>query len=235
MKYKTLLKKLNLKEEDFSTMKNAIEQAENKTDGEIAVAIAPESGSYSFWELLAANILAAVILFVLFPFSSKISSLYDYLFWHHAPTWIVPACLIISCFAAIILGFYLTNIPAIDRIIIPKQVKKIQVTNRAFRYFTESGIYKTENHCGILIFISYLERQVRIVADEGISSKISQDMWNLIADELAEDIKKGKTTTAITNAVNKCGELLEEFYPLSKPKSDVLTNEVVILEGAECD
>lgn len=235
MKYKTLLKKLNLKNEDFSKMRSAIELTEGKTDGEIAVAIAPESGSYSFWELLASNIFAVVIFSILFLFSGKIRSLYNFLYWNHAPAWIIPAFFIFSCFAAVIIGFNIANIPFIDRLIIPNHVKKINVTNRAFRYFTESGIYKTEHHSGILIFISYLERQVRIVADEGISSKISQDMWNLIADELAEEIKKGNTADAITNAVNKCGELLSEFYPITKEKKNELSNEVVILEGAECD
>ncbi|MCR4953668.1 MAG: TPM domain-containing protein [Treponema sp.] len=235
MKYKTLLKKLNLKEEDFTTMRSAIEQAENKTDGEIAVAIAPESGSYSFWELLASNIFAIIIMVIMFLFSGKIRKLYDFIFWNHSPAWIIPACFIFSCFAAVIIGFNIANIPFIDRLIVPNHVKKIKVTNRAFRYFTESGIYKTEHHSGILIFISYLEHQVRIVADEGISSKISQDMWNLIADELAEEIKKGNTATAISNAVNKCGELLAEFYPITNDKKNELSNEVVILEGAECD
>ena len=235
MQYKTLIKKLNLKEDDFAAMKSAIEQAENKTDGEIAVAITAESGRYAFWELLASNIFAAIITCIMIPFSAKIKNLYDYLYWNHTPLWIVPACFVISFLVAIVIGYYILNIPAIDRLIIPKRIKKIKVTHRAFRYFTESGIYKTENHSGILIFISYLERQVRIVADEGISSKISLDLWNLIADELAEEIKKGNTVGAITNAINKCGELLAEHYPSTKAKSDVLSNEVVILEDELCD
>ena len=235
MKYKTLIKKLKLTDEDFSTIKAAVKEVEKQTESEIAVVITPESAHYSFWELLASNILAALVLFVMLPFSEKIREVYSLLYWHNAPSWIVPACFIISCFASVAIGFYLTNIPAIDRLIIPRHVKKTCVTNFSFRYFLKSGIYKTKNHSGILIFISYLEHQVRIVADEGIASKISQDLWNLIADELAEEIKKGNTTTAITNAVGKCGELLKEHYPRVTEKINEIDDSLVILEDSECE
>ena len=43
MKYKTLVKKLNLSEEDFEKIKNTVIKCEEKTTGEIAVAVAPES------------------------------------------------------------------------------------------------------------------------------------------------------------------------------------------------
>ena len=48
MKYKTLIKKLKLKDEDFKAIKNAVAEAEAKTTGEIAVALTPESARYCF-------------------------------------------------------------------------------------------------------------------------------------------------------------------------------------------
>ena len=48
MKQKTLIKKLKLSEKDFQDIKAAIQNAEEKTTGEIAVAVAPESAHYSF-------------------------------------------------------------------------------------------------------------------------------------------------------------------------------------------
>ncbi len=50
MKYKSLIKKLKLTEDDFETIKKTVAEAETKTTGEIAVAVAPESAHYSFWE-----------------------------------------------------------------------------------------------------------------------------------------------------------------------------------------
>lgn len=233
MKYKALLRKLNLQEQDFETIKTAVAKAEEKTTGEIALAVAPESAHYSFWELLAANCFAAVVLVVLLPFADKIRELYTHLYWQNEPGWILPLFYIVSCFAAVVIAFYLANIPFLDRIVIPKAVRISCVTHRAFRYFTESGVYDTKEHSGILIFVSYMERQVRIVADSGIAKHISQDLWDLIADELAENLKNGQTTEAFTNAIAKCGELLAEKFPPHEENPNEYPDGLVILEDAE--
>ncbi len=232
MKKKTLLKKLKLTDQAFEEIKKSVVEAECKTTGEIALAIAPESAHYAFWELLAANVFSAVVLLVLLPFSNMIRNLYRLIYWQNEPSWILPVFYIISIYAAVVIAFYLANIPAIDRFVIPSAVRKTAVTHRAFRYFTESGVYATAEHSGILIFVSYMERQVRIIADKGIAEKISQDLWNLIADELAENLKKGDAQLAFTNAVAKCGQLLAENFPNHEENPNELSDGLVILEDA---
>ena len=233
MKCKTLIKKLRLSDEDFKTIKNAVAEAEAKTTGEIEVAVAPESARYCFWELLAADFFGALVLVCMLPFSDKILALYRRLYWQNEPSWILPLFFIISCLAAVVIAFYIANIPAVDRLVIPPSVRRTCVTNRAFRYFTESGVYDTAEHSGILIFVSYMERQVRIVADSGISKHISQDLWNLIADELAENLRKGEATKAFTIAIEKCGQLLAENFPPHEENPNELPDGLVILEDAE--
>ena len=233
MKYKKLIKKLNLNKEDFENIKQSVQDAEKKTTGEIAIAIAPESAHYSFWELLFANCIAGIILLVLVPFSNRIRDVYNMIYWQNQPDWIVPLFFVVTAFISIIVTFYVTNIPAIDRLIVPKSVKKSSVTNRAFRYFTESGVYNTAEHSGILIYVSYMEKQVRIIADAGINKKISQDMWNLLADELAENIKKGNVATAFTTIVEKCGQLLAENFPNHEENPNELSDGLVILGDGE--
>ena len=122
------------------------------------------------------------------------------------------------------------NVPAIDRIIIPNRIKKAAVTNRAMRHFAESGVYETSEHSGILIFVSYMERQVRIIADTGIAKKIPQDLWNIIADDLAQGIKNGKTKEGFISAVEKCSELLAENFPAKDENPNELCDGLVILQ-----
>lgn len=233
MKYNTLLKKLKLKDEDFKAIKDAVASAEAKTTGEIAVAVTAESGRYCFWELLAADFFGVLVLICMLPFADKILALYHRLYWQNEPEWILPLFFIISCLASVVIAFYAANIPAVDRLVIPRSVRRTCVTNRAFRYFAESGVYDTAEHSGILIFVSYMERQVRIVADSGISKHISQDLWNLIADELAENLRKGEATKAFTTAIEKCGELLAENFPPHEENPNEISDGLVILEDAE--
>lgn len=233
MKQKTLIKKLKLDDSALERIKKAVADEEIKTTGEIAVAVAPESAHYSFWELLFANLFAAVVLVLLLPFADKIRNLYQHIYWQNEPSWILPLFFMISCFAAVVIAFYVANIPFVDRLIIPAAVKKSCVTHRAMRYFSESGVYDTNEHSGILIFVSYMERQVRIVADSGISKTISQDLWNLIADELAENLKNNQVELAFTNAIAKCGELLAENFPAHEENPNEIADGLVILEDAE--
>ena len=233
MKYKSLIKKLKLGDAEFKAIKDAVAAAEAKTTGEIAVAVAPESERYCFWELLAADFFGALVLVIMLPFSNKIQALYHSLYWQNEPSWILPLFFIISCLAAVVIAFYIANIPVVDRLVIPRSVRKTCVTNRAFRYFTESGVYDTKEHSGILIFVSYMERQVRIVADSGISKHISQDLWNLIADELAENLRKGEAAKSFTTAIEKCGELLAENFPPHEDNPNEFPDGLVILEDAE--
>ena len=230
MTVKSLIKKLNLSDSDFAAIKDAVASAESKTTGEIAVAVAAESGKYSFWELLWSNGLAAVVLAVMIPFSAGITSIFQKFYWDSVPAWIVPCVFVAAAFAIVVMGFYLCNITAIDRMIIPDSEKTKTVSARAMQHFSESGVYNTKEHSGILIFVSYMEREVRIVADSGISSKISQDLWNLIADELCENLKKGDTVKAFTGAIEKCGDLLAENFPNHEENPNELSDGLVIIE-----
>lgn len=233
MNTKTLLKKINLSEQDFAEIKEVVKKAESKTSGEIALAFTAESAKYSFWELKGAIYFAAIVFALLLPFASKILHLYEARFWSQ-PVWFLPLIYGMTCLVALFLGFACANIPVIDRIVIPANVKKHTVTNRAFRHFAQSGIYNTKEHSGILIFVSYMERQVRILADSGISAKISQDLWNIIADDLASGIKAGKTKEGFIAAVEKCGELLQEHFPCGEENPNELPDGLVILEDSEC-
>ena len=233
MKTSALYKKLNLTEKSFEGIKKSVAEAEAKTTGEIAVAITSESAHYAFWELLAACGFAAIVEIILILFSSQIQAIYHEIYWDYGPNWVMPMFYVVSAFASILVAYYLANIPALDRLVIPASVRRSCVTHRAFRYFTESGVYETAEHSGILIFVSFLERQVRIVADSGISKKISQDMWNLIADELAENLKKGHGEAAFTTAIAKCGDLLAHNFPAHEENSNELADGLVVLEDSE--
>lgn len=230
MNTKQLLKKIKLSDADFDEIKAAVQKAEAGTTGEIALAMTAESEHYSFWELLAATYLAGFAFILMLPLAGRISSLYESFLWE-PQDWLLPAIYGAACLTTIIIGFQIANIPAVDRLIIPRAVRRQSVTDRAFRHFTESGVYRTAEHSGILIFVSFLERQVRIVADAGIAAKIPQDLWNIIADDLADGIKTGSAKEGFVSAIEKCGELLAEQFPARSENPNELSDGLAILEA----
>ena len=224
-------KKLRLTDDALKRIAKVVQEAEKTTDGEIVVAVAKESSRYSFWELLASVVCAVLLFAALLPVSDSIFDLCSRLFWI-VPSWYVPAFYGVSSFALIAILFSVANIPALDRLLVPRFVRTACVTGSAFRLFAESGVHDTASHSGILIYVSILERQVRIVADSGINKKISQDMWNLLADDLAAGLGEKKYEAAIVETVQKCGQLLSQHFPAQKKEGNELPDGLLLLERA---
>ena len=229
MTAKSLLKKLKIDEKAKSQIDDAIKDVEMKTSGEVAVAIAPESDSYSFYELFFGVIIGAVTFTALIFLSNQIIPALEKQFWE-MPKWFFAVFSGMISFFVIALIFIVTNIPLIDRKIIPLSAKNEAVEAKAESTFYRAGINKTKEASGILIYISYLEQKVRILADFGIASKIEVSAWNQIAKDLADNLKSN-ATEAICNAVKECGKILEENFPAKEENPDEISNELIILGG----
>lgn len=230
MTNKSFLRRLNLVKEDLESIRKAVHEAEAKTSGEIALAAIPESSDYSFRELLASVILGAFAFAAMLPFHDAVIAFLDRAFWH-LPGWYVTAFYGIAFFAVIGISFLFANLPAIDRIVVPRHERSRAVYERAIRHFAESGVYATRERTGILVFVSLMEREVRIVADSGISAKIAQGEWDSIAQELALGIKAGKANEALETTVRRCGELLASHFPTRRDNPNELPDGLVILEA----
>lgn len=229
MTNRQLKKKLNLSAADLEEIRKAVAKAEDRTSGEIALAVTAESDTYAEWEHLAAAGTAFVLFLCLFPLSTQIYEWLSSRFWGIEP-WYLSLFFAGLCSVMVVILYFLYNVPAIDALVIPSEIKKRAVTDKAFMHFAKSGIYATENHCGILVFVSWFEKQVRIIADENISKKVSSDLWNIIADEITENLGKGNAREAFLSAVEKCSVLLEENFPSDGTKKNQLYDGLVILE-----
>jgi len=230
MNARKLALRMGLSEANLTAIRESVTAAEKSTTGEIALAAIPESSDYSFFELLASVILSAAAFAALLVFHGKLELILDRMFWH-VPSWYLPAATGFVTFAVIGIFFAVANIPAIDRIVIPRTVRKRAVYIRALRAFLESGAYATKDRTGILVFVSYMEREVRIIADSGISGKIDQAEWDRIALGVAAGIREGKTAAALTDAIARCGELLAAHFPASGENPNELADGLILLEA----
>lgn len=230
MNYKSFIRKLSLTETDMKDIKDCVEKVEKNTNGEIALAVTAESSSYAYWELLVSFLSSAALFLLMLPQANQVYKWFGDVFWDVNP-WYLTAFYFLICLVMTGVLYALFNIPALDSVIIPEKAKATAVTNRSVRYFAESGVYCTKDHSGILIFVSFFEKQVRIVADKGISEKIGQDLWDLIADEMAENLSKGNVKDAYLSAINRCGDLLSEYFPAKEENPNELNDGLVILEN----
>ncbi len=230
------LQKARLSEEDLQEIERAIVNAEANTNGEIACAITSASHNYSFWELLFALGVGAVVAIILTVCSPFLVETLEEIFWGDVPSWLLTGFIAITTLITISIAFLIANIPCIDRLFTPKSYRDFAVYRRAMRHFVESGVYDTKEQSGILIFVSLLEREVKIIADRGINQKVPQEKWDAIAVKLAQGFSK-KTDIlpkdAFVSAITECGLLLAENFPPLAENPNELNDSVEVLQAGE--
>ncbi|MDA3948210.1 MAG: TPM domain-containing protein [Spirochaeta sp.] len=196
-----------LTDEERAAVAAAVAEAEQETGGEIATAIIPESDDYGFRELLAAVVVGIVTYGVLTLFAPVVETTMARVFWTYS-SWMLPTA--IGGIAMLVGGltYFLAQIPAIDRLIVPKTVMVEAVGRRARRHFMESGAYDTRDRTGVLVFVSLLERRVELIADRGITERVEQERWDAIVADLTEGIATGNAGVALAEAVRSVGKIL---------------------------
>ena len=220
---------IKLSKENLKEIKKAVHEAQSKTSGEIATAFIKESDDYAVYELIFAVICGFVYFTVLMFFRHPVESMLKNMSWDYSIDYLL-LFFGFSTFLVISLFYLLANLPFIDRLIVPKKVMRIKVNRRAVRYFMESGVYKTKDRTGILIFISALERRVELLADSGISGRIAREKWTDIVDHITAGIKTGSLTGHLTQSIEECGSLLAEHFPIQPDDVNEIEDDIEILE-----
>jgi len=220
---------MKLSSEDKKRISAAVAKAESKTSGEIGTAIIPESYDYAIQELLFAVAAGFIYFAVILFFHSNIESWLSSMFWDYSDIYLT-AFYGFSTFIVITLVYLLANLPIVDRMICSKSLMACKVHERALRHFVESGIYNTVHRTGILIFISVLEQRVELIADSGINELIPQDKWDSIVKHIVAGIKENKPADKLVEAIETCGELLAENFPIQADDINELSDEIKVLE-----
>ncbi len=220
---------INFNKADKEIIKVAVQEAENKTSGEIAVAFIKESDNYAIYELLFALLGGFIYFFVMMFFVNGIENLLKNMFWGYSVNYLL-LFYGLSIFVVISIVYLLSNLSFIDRLIIPKSVMRRKVNERAVRQFMESGVYNTKDRTGILIFVSILEHRVELLADKGINRKISQEKWESILNHIVEGIKSDNITQNLSESIYECGKILAEHFPIQPGDVNELKDDIEILE-----
>lgn len=214
---------------DLDLISKAVKEAENNTSGEIATAFIKQSDSYAIYELLSALIAGIVFFNILLLFYNPIEKLIQFTTWDYQPFYTV-AFYGFASFVIIGLLYLLFNLPFFDKLIVPKKIMAEKVSNKALLHFIQSGVAETKDRTGILIFISYWEQRVELIADKGINEKISQDKWDRIVENLVADIKSKDMKGGLLRAIRACGFILDEHFPIKIGDVNELDNNITFLE-----
>lgn len=195
-------------------IKNLIKEAEKKTVGEVVPIIVHRSDEYPAAHFRGAIIVSFIFSLILYysPFSI-INPIY--FLWIQIP--------------GLFLGYQLAHFSVIKKFLIFKNETEEEVTQRAFESFFHYNLHVTSNHNGVLIFISLLERKIKIIADVGISAKVDQKVWDEIVYEFTDQVKKDQFVESLSKTIVAVSNVLESHFPSTGAASkNELSNDIII-------
>jgi uncharacterized membrane protein len=100
---------------------------------------------------------------------------------------------------------------------------------RALELFGRLGVWDTEHNSGVLVYVLLADKDVEIVADRGISSKISQETWQVVCRAMESAFREGRFEDGAIAGINAIGELLAEHFPRRGAGPNELPDQPVVL------
>ncbi|MBL7872985.1 MAG: hypothetical protein JNM78_15315 [Cyclobacteriaceae bacterium] len=206
------------KPEELERIKAAVKQAESKISGEIVPVFVEKSGHYTIANYRAGVIGATAVFFLIVLFDRYVPSLavYD------------PVLIFVLVMLGGLIGALKANyIPFVKRMMLSQAYMDQSTRKRAESAFLQEEVFNTRLRTGIMIFISFFEHEVIVMADKGISKEVDQKEWDAVVRTIIENVKKDKVTDGIEKAILRCGEiLLEKGFVISSDDVNELKDDL---------
>jgi putative membrane protein len=118
--------------------------------------------------------------------------------------------------------------PPLRMALVPKAVQRAQAHRAAIEQFFARGISFTRARTAVLIFVSLAEHYARIVADQGVASKVENSEWQAAVDALTASMREGHVAQGFIQAIERCGLVLAAHAPPSDT-ADELPNRLYVI------
>ncbi|MBI5276910.1 MAG: TPM domain-containing protein [Burkholderiales bacterium] len=95
---------------------------------------------------------------------------------------------------------------------------------RALAMFGKLRVWDTEQNNGVLIYLLLAEHAIEIVADRGLSQRVSHDEWQAIVNRMGSAFREKRFEDGLTQALAEVSALLVQHFPAQG--GDVNPNEM---------
>ena len=100
---------------------------------------------------------------------------------------------------------------------------------RAARLFDQLKIGHTAEHSGILLYVLLAERQVEIVADHGITARVTQEKWDALCARMTQLFAAGRYQEGALAGIDGATRLLSAHFPARADNPDELDDAPLVL------
>jgi uncharacterized membrane protein len=100
------------------------------------------------------------------------------------------------------------------------------VRERAAYLFKKLDMTNTEQHNGVLFYLSVDHRKFAVLGDSGINAVVPENFWDGIKMIMLNQFREGRFTEGLTEAISKAGTQLKEHFPHKANDVNELPDEV---------
>lgn len=228
---------MQLTDEDHARVSTAITAAERGTSGEIYCVIARQVSTYRDVSLAwaaGAALLAPLLLIPLRFDPAWFPGIGDSWEAAHMAARDVTIARALTAYAivqaAVFLGvFLLTSIPAVRRLVTPRNVRRARVRQVALQQFLAHGLHVTTERTGLLIFAAMEDHQVEIIADEAIHSRVDPEVWADAVAALTGALRANRPVEGFEASISLCGQTLARHFPARPHNPNEVPDRLVVI------
>ena len=212
---------MRLNTDEHARVARAIAAAEAQTSGEIFCVLAGQVSSYRDISLIWAVATAFLLPLALIPLgfdatwlrglatnweSAHLSAL-------HLSIGQSIAAYAMFQVAVFLAAYLLLRIPVLTRLTTPRGIRRDRTRQAAMHQFLAHGLHVTENRTGVLIFAAFADRQVEVIADQGINSRVDSSIWGDAVEMLTEGLRDRRPAEGFERAIALVGGVLADHFP----------------------
>ena len=217
-------------DEDKKIIEDAIARAESNTSGEIVPVVASVSGRYDRSEDIFGVLFSLILLTIVWLYTQEITPI-DGQWESEVKTVITLPWALAIIFLGFIVGAILASFfPVLRLIFISKKEMREEVGRKALEAFHQFRIRGTQGATGVLIYVSLYEHNVRVLGDEAISEKLKQQDWDDVCNLVVEGMKSKQPAEKLVEAIEICGQLLAEHFPIEEDDQNELPNKLQLID-----
>ena len=85
--------------------------------------------------------------------------------------------------------------------------------DRAVQVFAQLGVWDTDANNGVLIYVSWADRDVEIVADRGFNGLVSAAEWSAVCANMERLFAQRQPREAMIEGIRAVGKLIARHFP----------------------
>lgn len=99
---------------------------------------------------------------------------------------------------------------------------------RAIKVFEDLKMHETALRNGVLIYLSFSDKKVAILGDQGINERVPENFWDSSRSIMIHHFKNNDFARGIILAIKEAGEQLKAYFPIEEGDTNELSNEITL-------